>query len=568
MLKREQGGVKMSAASLMIRLTADTAQLEKNLQSASTKIKNFGTNMTSIGTNMTKRVTAPIVLAGAGLAKAAMDLEATEAKYATVFAGMTKEADAFIKEFQKLTPATTAEARSMASGIQDLLVPLGFARDEATTMTAEFMHVAGALTNFNSATHSAADVTNALQSAITGSTEPLKRLGIQLDVATIEQKALEMGLIETKDEMTKQIRAQVILAEVYSQSGDALEAYTEANLDAKTELLLLKSEIVDVAAEMGTMLLPIIKDVVAFLRVAVDWFGSLTKSQQRTILIVGALVAAIGPLLMGLGLVITSIGALIPLFALLLGPIGAAIVVVAALTAAWLIWGDDIKRITAQAIEWVVEKFNYLKTLPATLKQVGIDIVAGLWSGISERISWLQDQVKNFASGIANTIKSFFGIASPSKLMEGYGENLSKGLALGVQNKAGIAINAVREVGSAMAEEANKAVANLSLWQKWGEQVKSSSTAARQQAWADRQNMRSSGMTTSDMIKNLQSFDSGGVVQGAIGSPQLVIAHAGETILPTHKGGVSREVNVNIYGNDPYTIGQQVVRVLREQGVN
>jgi TP901 family phage tail tape measure protein len=32
-------------------------------------------------------------------------------------------------------------------------------------------------------------------------------------------------------------------------------------------------------------------------------------------------------------------------------------------------------------------------------------------------------------------------------------------------------------------------------------------------------------------------FDKGGIVPGPIGSPQLVLAHGGETILPTHKGG-------------------------------
>jgi TP901 family phage tail tape measure protein len=35
----------------------------------------------------------------------------------------------------------------------------------------------------------------------------------------------------------------------------------------------------------------------------------------------------------------------------------------------------------------------------------------------------------------------------------------------------------------------------------------------------------------------LPSFDDGGVVPGAIGSPQLVLAHGGETVLPTHKPG-------------------------------
>ena len=37
------------------------------------------------------------------------------------------------------------------------------------------------------------------------------------------------------------------------------------------------------------------------------------------------------------------------------------------------------------------------------------------------------------------------------------------------------------------------------------------------------------------VLGNLLSFDSGGVIPGEIGKPRLVMAHAGETILPTHK---------------------------------
>jgi hypothetical protein len=74
-----------------------------------------------MGKNLTTGVSLPIAGLFAGFAKSAMDLEATEAKYNTVFDGMTDQADEFISEFQKLTPATKAEAQSMASGIQDLV---------------------------------------------------------------------------------------------------------------------------------------------------------------------------------------------------------------------------------------------------------------------------------------------------------------------------------------------------------------------------------------------------------------------------------------------------------------
>jgi len=41
--------------------------------------------------------------------------------------------------------------------------------------------------------------------------------------------------------------------------------------------------------------------------------------------------------------------------------------------------------------------------------------------------------------------------------------------------------------------------------------------------------------TVGSMIKGVIGFDEGGTVPGAMGSPQLIMAHGGETVLPTHK---------------------------------
>lgn len=300
---------------LEVKIGADLSDFNKGMANMSRGLDKAGKKMISTGKTLTKSLTLPIVAGFAAIGKAVVDLESTEAKYNTVFAGMTDIADNFIKEFKKLTPATKAEAQSMASGIQDLLVPMGFLREEATEMTGEFFKVAGALANFNSGTHTSEDVVRALQSAITGEFQSLKSLGIQLDATTVKQKAVEMGLIDSTDEMTKQVSAQVLLAEVYAQSGDALNAYTEENLDAKTQIGLLKSELVDVGAEIGVVLLPIIVSITEKVRMWTDKFAGLDEKTQNVILTVAALVAGIGPVLIILGKLATSISTLSGLWA-------------------------------------------------------------------------------------------------------------------------------------------------------------------------------------------------------------------------------------------------------------
>lgn len=191
---------------------------------------------------------------------AATTLEATEAKFNTVFAGFTDTAQETIDRFQSLTPATESSTRSMMSGIQDLLVPMGFMRSEATELTADTMDLVGALTNFNSATHSAEDVASAFSSALTGEYTSLKALGIQISATTIEEYILANGMANTTTEITSQMKATAMLEMAYSQSTDALAAYNEESLDTQTRMGLLKASFTDTFAEAGQSLLPKLND--------------------------------------------------------------------------------------------------------------------------------------------------------------------------------------------------------------------------------------------------------------------------------------------------------------------
>lgn len=341
--------------SIVARLTADTSGFQKAIQNAGKQVSSFteragkkldsfkktiqnvGEGMKQAGQKMSLFLTTPIVGAGLAGLKAAMDMEATGAKFNTVFGEMTDEADKFIAKFQELTPATRAQARNMASGIQDLLIPMGFARDEATEMTGEFMHVAGALQAFNSGTHDTQRVMDAMNAALIGSYEPLTSLGIQLDVNTVKEKAVAMGLAATTKEVTKQHQAQVALAEIYAQSGDALTAYTAENLDAGTKIKILTSRVIDIASSIFEKFIPALHTVIGVVEGWMTKFEELDEGTQNMILKVGAFVAAIGPLLI-------VVGTLITVFGMLLSPIGLVAVAIAGLGALIAMQEDPMQR--------------------------------------------------------------------------------------------------------------------------------------------------------------------------------------------------------------------------------
>jgi predicted nucleic acid-binding Zn-ribbon protein len=90
--------------------------------------------------------------------------------------------------------------------------------------------------------------------------------------------------------------------------------------------------------------------------------------------------------------------------------------------------GGAIKKIKG-VITGLADIFS---NLPETFGRIGINIISGLWGGISSKVKWLMDKLKGFAEGITKKVKSILGINSPSKVFEGIGKNMAAGMELGL----------------------------------------------------------------------------------------------------------------------------------------
>ena len=67
-----------------------------------------------------------------------------------------------------------------------------------------------------------------------------------------------------------------------------------------------------------------------------------------------------------------------------------------------------------------------------SMRNIGKDLLKGLWEGMAGLGTWLWNKVKGMLNGLTNKIKSFFGIHSPSTLFKDeIGENLALGLGEG-----------------------------------------------------------------------------------------------------------------------------------------
>ena len=77
-----------------------------------------------------------------------------------------------------------------------------------------------------------------------------------------------------------------------------------------------------------------------------------------------------------------------------------------------------------------------------SMADVGLNLIKGIWNGISDAAAWLWNKVSGWCSDLLGKIKGFFGIHSPSKETAWMGEMLVAGLAGSIDQNGGKAIDA------------------------------------------------------------------------------------------------------------------------------
>ena len=105
--------------------------------------------------------------------------------------------------------------------------------------------------------------------------------------------------------------------------------------------------------------------------------------------------------------------------------------------------------------------------IPGKTVSIGINLVKGLWNGISNMQSWAISKVRGFGNSVLTGLKNFFGIHSPSKVMEEQiGKNLALGVANGITKHKKHAKKSASEMGSEIVKAAKKKLDTYKTYHK------------------------------------------------------------------------------------------------------
>lgn len=153
-------------------------------------------------------------------------------------------------------------------------------------------------------------------------------LGTQaIEGLTQEQQSAYAATLFGKEAMSGMLAIINASEDDYKKLSDAIANSEGAAKDmAETmqdnlngQLTILKSQLQEAAIAIGDALIPKIRALVAKIQQWTDWFNKLDATQKETVVKIGLLVAAIGPLLISIGKLSTGIGALMKMLPVISG---------------------------------------------------------------------------------------------------------------------------------------------------------------------------------------------------------------------------------------------------------
>lgn len=282
------------------------AEVNKQIKSVGQKATELGDKFTSAGKKLTAGLTLPIVAFGAVAIKNASDLEETINKIDVIFGKDSKE----IQDWGKTAITSFGMAQQTALDsvalFGDMATAMGLNTKEAKKLGKQLTARAGDLASFKNISQDVAKT--ALAAIFTGETESLKKLGVVMTEANLQQYALSKGYKTKISEMTQAEKVMLRYNFVMDMTNSAEGDFQRTSDGTANTIRVAQETFKELTAELGENLLPIVNKVLGKVNEWMLKFESLDEDQQNLILTILGIAAAIGPLLIVIGSLTKGIG--------------------------------------------------------------------------------------------------------------------------------------------------------------------------------------------------------------------------------------------------------------------
>lgn len=191
-------------------------------------------------------------------------------KTQVVFREFSDDIEDFAGKGPEALGLSTQAALESASSFGNLFTALGLAREEAAVLSPQIVQLGSDLASFNNTTVDESLI--ALRAGLVGEVEPLRRLGVAINAAVVEQKAFELGLADSVGTISEAAKVQARFALILEQTTTAQGDFARTADGLANSQRTATAEIHNAQVEIGTAFIPALQ---AVLPLAVDAANSI-----------------------------------------------------------------------------------------------------------------------------------------------------------------------------------------------------------------------------------------------------------------------------------------------------
>lgn len=187
--------------------------------------------------------------------------------------GLTGEASTFINKMETLLGIDPTEAMNNMATIQGLTTSFGMASDKAYVLSKNLTQLGYDLASLKNIP--VAESFTKIQAAISGELEPIRRLGVDISNARLQQELLNLGYSQSVSTLSQADKAVLRYIAIMKQTTDAQGDFARTISSPANQIKILKAQLNSLARSVGSLLYPALKSILPPLIAAVELIKEL-----------------------------------------------------------------------------------------------------------------------------------------------------------------------------------------------------------------------------------------------------------------------------------------------------
>lgn len=282
---------------LVIQTTVDSSGLKKDtsklgstalkasddIQKLSSSTGAFGDVMKGVlGANLVQQAGEKLLDFAKDAITAASDLQEVQNVVDVTFGKSADIINDFAKDGAKAFGLTELQTKRYAGTLGSLFKSMGLGQDEVTEFSVSMSGLVGDMASFYNLDYETAF--EKLRSGISGETEPLKQLGVNMSVANLEAFALAQGIKTSYENMSEAQKATLRYQYILEATADAQGDFNRTQDSFANQMRTLENNFSTLSANVGETLLPVLSSVLSTINSIFNWsFGGQKTELQKSI---------------------------------------------------------------------------------------------------------------------------------------------------------------------------------------------------------------------------------------------------------------------------------------------